>query len=142
MTFQRHQLKPEKAEPDRSARILLIDDNALTRSVLRNILREGGYQMVREASEAEAGLALMRHFLPDVICLDVNMPGKSGIELLRELKTEKPQTPVLMITASSQPETVEACARAGADGYLIKPFSTETLVKTIEAALAKAARRH
>lgn len=141
MTFMRHQLKPEKAGPDRSARILLIDDNALTRSVLRNILREGGFQSVREASEAEAGMALARHFSPDLICLDVNMPGKNGIELLRELKAEWPKTPVLMITASSQPPVVEACAWAGADGYLIKPFSTETLVKTIEAALARAARR-
>jgi two-component system chemotaxis response regulator CheY len=120
--------------------ILLVDDNALTRSVLRTILRQDGYHAIREASEAKSGLQLAQHFRPDVICLDVHMPVKSGLELLAELKASVPTTPVLMITASNDAETVRACVEGHAAGYILKPFSAETLLKTIEGVITKARR--
>jgi len=95
---------------------------------------------IREASEAKSGLMLARHFAPDLICLDIQMPGKSGLELLAELKACAPRTPVLMITANSDAETVQACLVGHADGYIIKPFSAETLLKTVDGALTKAGR--
>jgi CheY-like chemotaxis protein len=120
--------------------ILVVDDNALTRSVLRTILRQDGYHAIREASEAKAGLQLAQHFRPDVICLDIQMPGMTGLELLAHLKASAPTTPVLMITANNDSATVRACVEGHADGYLLKPFSAETLLKTIDGVVARARR--
>jgi two-component system chemotaxis response regulator CheY len=127
-----------QAPEGKETRILLIDDNALTRSVLRTILRQDGFQAIREASDAKSGLALARHFAPNLICLDIQMPGKSGLELLAELKSLAPKTPVLMITASNDVKTVKACMAERADGYIIKPFSAETLLKTVAGAITPA----
>lgn len=129
---------PQAAE-GKETRVLLVDDNALTRSVLRTLLRQDGYCTIREASDAKSGLKMAQHFAPNLICLDIQMPGQSGLELLADLKALAPRTPVLMITASNDAQTVKACMAGRADGYIIKPFSAETLLKTVDAALAKAA---
>jgi len=124
----------------RTTKVLLIDDDQLTRATLRLILKGDGYTAVREANEAVAGLRLALHFRPDVICLDVQMPGKSGMELLAELKARLPGTPVLMITSSNDRTTVEGCLARGANGFIIKPFSAEKLLETIEACLSSKPR--
>lgn len=121
-------------EPKKT-KILLIDDDQLTRSTLRTLLRNEGYTAVREAAEAEAGMKMALHFEPDVICLDLHMPGKSGLELLGELKAGLPRTPVVMITSTSDRTTVGACVSCGADGFIIKPFSAGKLVRTIGSVL-------
>ena len=131
---------PEEGDKPRTPKVLLINDDAVARSLLRNMLRMAGYQHIRDAAEAKAGILLAKHFAPDVICLDIQMPGKSGLEVLDELKACVPTTPVLMVTASNDADTVEACLKGRADGYVIKPFSAGTLLKTIERALAKSAR--
>ena len=76
---------PEKTGSG-TTKILLIDDDELTRTTLRGILKSDGYTAIREATEADAGMKMALHFLPDVICLDVHMPGRSGLELLGDLK--------------------------------------------------------
>lgn len=119
-------------------KILLIDDNSLTRTVLRTMLRDEGYHDIREAKDADVGFKLLQHFQPDLICLDIQMPGKSGLELLAELKVFTPQTPVLMITASNDRDTIEASVKGRADGYIIKPFTAATVLKTVESVMAKA----
>jgi two-component system chemotaxis response regulator CheY len=126
------------ADAAKAAKILLIDDNALTRSVLRTILRQGGFQAIREAADAKAGLAVAQRFTPDLICLDIQMPGKTGLELLSELKACVPRAAVLMITASGDASTVKACVASHADGFIVKPFSADTLLKAVEGALNKA----
>jgi two-component system chemotaxis response regulator CheY len=118
-------------------KVLLIDDHDLSRSLLRQILKDAGFAKVREAADGAAGLAIARHFLPEIICLDNQMPGKSGLEMLAEFKVAVPLSAVLMITASNDKDTVLACIKAGARGYILKPFSADTLVKLIEGTLAK-----
>lgn len=125
------------ATEPKKTKLLLIDDDQLTRTTLRALLRNEGFTAVREAAEADTGMKMALHFQPDVICLDLHMPGKSGLELLGELKACLPDTPVVMITSTSDRTTVGACLAGGADGFIIKPFSAEKLVRTIEAVLGK-----
>ena len=86
-------------------KILLIDDDELTRTTLREILRGDGYTVIREAAEAVAGMKMALHLRPEVICLDVHMPGKSGLELLADLKAQLPTARVLMVTSTRQQST-------------------------------------
>jgi two-component system chemotaxis response regulator CheY len=118
-------------------KVLLIDDHQLTRSLLRGLLREADYVNIREAVDATSGLKLAEHFSPDLICLDINLPNRSGLEVLADLKTVAPRAAVLMVTASSDRDTVVACMNAGAHGYIIKPFNALTVLKVIDAAMAK-----
>jgi len=122
-------------------KILLIDDDELTRTTLREILSGAGYTVVREASDAAAGLKMALHLRPDVICLDVQMPGKSGLELLTDLKAQLPAVRVLMITSSNNKATVDACIAGGANGFIIKPFSAEKLLTTVRACVGARARQ-
>ena len=125
----------------KGAKILIIDDNGVSRSILRATLRSDGYHDILESSSSHGGLAMVYEHFPDLICLDVSMPGRNGIELLQELKAKLPSLPVLMVTASNDAETVAACVKGNADGYVIKPFNAETLLKAVGLALNKASSR-
>lgn len=122
----------------KKTKVLLIDDTSLTRSVLRTILRDEGYVEIREAKDADAGFKLAQYFGPDLICLDIQMPGKSGLELLLELKTLAPNIPVLMITANLDQASIDASIQGGADGYICKPFSASKVIGVIDGVLGKA----
>lgn len=121
-----------------TARVLIIDDHQLTRSLLRGILKEAGFHHIREASDGEAGLQLAVHSPADLICLDLVMPGKTGLEVLKELRVATPRSLVLMVTASSERDTVMSCLSAGACGYIVKPFNASTILRVIEGAFARA----
>lgn len=118
-------------------KVLLIEDDDHSRKLLRQILKDAGVTNMREASSGEAGLAIAVHFEPDVICLDNQMPGKTGLEMLSEFKTVAPMSSVLMVTSSNDKETVLACLKAGARGYILKPFSALKLITLIEGVLAR-----
>jgi two-component system chemotaxis response regulator CheY len=118
-------------------KVLLIDDHQLTRSLLRGLLREADYVNIRDAVDAASGLKLAQHFSPELVCLDMQMPGRTGLEMLAELKAVAPRAVVLMVTASSDRDTVMACMNAGAHGYIVKPFNALTVLKVIDAAMAK-----
>ena len=102
------------------------------------MLREAGYTTQREAGDALAGIKLAEHFSPHLICLDMLMPKMTGLEALARLKAVAPDAAVLMVTGSSDRETVLACIAAGAHGYIIKPFNADTVLRAVESALAKA----
>lgn len=116
-------------------RVLLIDDHQITRSLLRALLREAGYQQFREAIDGESGVKMAQHFGPDLICLDVNMPGRGGLAMLSELKEAAPTAKVVMVSASSDRDTVVTAMQSGAAGYVVKPFNAATVLKVIERAL-------
>lgn len=118
-------------------RVLVIDDHQLTRSLLRAMLREAGYTTQRESGDAISGLKLAEHFSPHLICLDIQMPEMSGIEALAGLKAAAPDAAILMVSGSNDRETVMACVDAGAHGYIVKPFNADTVMRTVESALAK-----
>jgi len=120
----------------RTTTILVVDDNEDTRGLLRAMLARGAHRIV-EAEDGEEALALIGRAPPDLIVLDVNLPGIDGPEVCRRVKTGAATraVPVVMLTAAIEEEDRRRCLAAGADAYLTKPFSPLALLDLLEAHL-------
>lgn len=119
-------------------KIMVVDDNPQMRHLVRDILRRAGYE-VAEAEDGPAALALVKQQLPNLVFMDVKMAGMDGLEACRRLKSN-PRTrsvPVVMLTASRGSEDVIAAHEAGADDYVIKPFTPKTILEKVDQRLAK-----
>lgn len=117
--------------------VIIVDDNDTTRAMLRAILRAEGVEVVGEAKDGATGLALIRKLRPVMVCLDVMMPDMTGIEVLAQLKLELPDVRVLMVTGSTDRDTVQAAIQGGARGYLVKPFNGAKVIAAVEAATGR-----
>jgi DNA-binding NarL/FixJ family response regulator len=129
--------EPVQDEPTlalESLRVLLVDDHDLFRTGLRNLLEEQGVQVVGEAAAGAEALRLTRELAPDVIVMDLNMPGMSGVEATRHITAVAPLTRVLVLTISDQDGDVMDAILAGACGYLLKDASIQELMRGIQAA--------
>src|SRR6476659_1346490 len=115
-------------------RVLLVDDHDLFRTGLRNLLEEQGVQVVGEAAAGNEALRLTRELAPDVIGMDLNMPGMSGVEATRHITAVAPLTRVLVLTISDQDSDVMDAILAGACGYLLKDASIAELMQGIQSA--------
>jgi len=115
-------------------RVMLVDDHDLFRTGLRNLLEEEGVHIVAEAPDGNAALQLVRELAPDVVVMDLNMPGMNGIEATREITRVAPLTRVLVLTISDQDADVLDAIVAGACGYLMKDSSIQDLMQGIRAA--------
>ncbi|HXV04217.1 MAG TPA: response regulator transcription factor [Gaiellaceae bacterium] len=115
-------------------RVMLVDDHDLFRTGLRNLLEEQGVLIVAEASEGASALGLVRELAPDVVVMDLNMPGMNGIEATREIARVAPLTRVVVLTISDQDADVLDAILAGACGYLLKDSSIQDLMAGIRAA--------
>ena len=122
---------------EKNVNVIIIDDNEMTREVLRVTLRSDGYQVVGEAADGESGLEIVRRLKPDVVFLDVIMPRISGLDVLKQLKQALPKVVVLMVTGNSDRPTVQAALQNGASGFILKPFNTATVLNTVETALQR-----
>ena len=129
--------EPVQDEPTlalESLRVLLVDDHDLFRTGLRNLLDEQGVQVVGEAATGAEALRLTRELAPDVIVMDLNMPGMSGVEATRHITAVAPLTRVLVLTISDQDGDVMDAILAGACGYLLKDASIQELMRGIQSA--------
>ncbi len=117
-------------------RILIVDDEAAIRRLLRQKLTKSGYQC-EEAGNSDEALEKMKTFPADLIMLDMKMPGKSGMELLPELKANYPDTAVIMATAVAEADLAIQCMKLGADDYITKPFNLDEITSNIEKTLDK-----
>ncbi|MEX3843372.1 response regulator [Paraburkholderia sp. BR10882] len=116
-------------------RILLIDDHTLFRSGVSALLqRQPDLQVVGEASDGVEGVKRAKQHLPDVILLDLNMPGLSGLETLQLLVEDLPDTAVVMLTVSEEADELTAAMREGARGFLLKSIDADALVAAIRKA--------
>ncbi|OGA22499.1 MAG: two-component system response regulator NarL [Betaproteobacteria bacterium RIFCSPLOWO2_02_FULL_67_26] len=116
-------------------RVLLIDDHALVRKGLEELLQSRGVQVVASVSSGEEGVRRARELSSDIILLDVKMPGLNGVETLKQLRASGVLTPVVMLTMSREDTDLRAALRAGAQGYLLKDMEPEELVPALEVAL-------
>jgi two-component system nitrate/nitrite response regulator NarL len=116
-------------------RVLLIDDHALVRKGIEELLQSRGIQVVAAVSSGEEGVRRARELVADIILLDIKMPGMSGIETLKSLRASGVRTPVVMLTMSREDADLSAALRGGAQGYLLKDIEPEELVPALEAAL-------
>jgi len=117
-----------------AARLLLVEDDRAMREKLESLFRQEGY-IVCEASSASAALALARQSDFDVVVSDIGSTGKSGLELVDELRELRPDMPVVLMTASGSIDTAVDAMRAGAFGYTTKPFQPEEVIRTVKRAL-------
>jgi DNA-binding NarL/FixJ family response regulator len=114
-------------------RLLLVDDHDLFRTGLRRLLQEEGFQ-VDDAPSGEEAVRRCRLFRPDVVVMDMNMPGMSGIEATATIVTEHPRVAVLMLTVAADDAGVLDAIRAGASGYLLKDARLPEIVAGVRAA--------
>ncbi|MYN25942.1 response regulator [Duganella levis] len=112
--------------------VFIIDDNEMTRSLLRVIIQGDNYDVVGDAGTAESARLRLRSLRADIICLDVVMPDGNGLELLNWISEKQPKAAVLMVTASTDRSTVEQSLRNGAKGYIVKPFNPGTVMNTLD----------
>lgn len=119
-----------------SVRMMLVDDDPALRGLLRVTLPSEGFDVV-EAAGGDEALALASEKAPDLVLLDWTMPGLSGGEVLRELKREHPELPVIVLTARREPRYRAEAESLGADTFLTKPFSPLELLETIERLLGR-----
>jgi two-component system chemotaxis response regulator CheY len=113
-----------------SLRIMIVDDALFMRSLLRGILEEEGWEVVGEAADGAEAVEKFLELRPDVTTMDIVMPKKSGIEALTEITRLDKTAKVIMCTAMGQESLVDEAKRAGARGYIIKPFDPRR-VKTV-----------
>lgn len=111
-----------------SATVLVVEDNALNLKLVRDVLGHAGYRVL-EAGDAERGLTLAREERPDLILMDIQLPGIDGVEALRRLRSDHSTSaiPVVALTALAMKEDRERFMTAGFDGYLEKPLSVPSL---------------
>lgn len=118
-------------------RIVLVDDQTLVRSGIRSLLElAGDVAIVAEASDGEEGLAAIRRERPDVVLLDIRMPKKGGLDLLREMHAAGDLPPTILLTTFDDDEALLEGVKAGARGYLLKDVSLEQLSEAIRAVAA------
>jgi AmiR/NasT family two-component response regulator len=128
------------AAAERSApRLLIAEDEAIIRLDLKEMLEEEGYAVVGEAADGDAALRLAREQSPDLVIMDVKMPGMDGLTAAGKIVDEQLGA-VLILTAFSQRDLVQRAAEAGAMGYLVKPFQKSDLMPAIDIALARHAQ--
>jgi DNA-binding NarL/FixJ family response regulator len=123
----------EETDPD-DLRVLIVDDHDLFRSGLRNLLEEQGVHVIGEAEAGQEAVKIVRELAPDVVVMDLNMPGMGGVEATRHITSIAPLTRVLMLTISDQDNDVIDAILAGACGYLLKDSSIQELMQGIRAA--------
>jgi DNA-binding NarL/FixJ family response regulator len=118
-------------------RVLLVDDHAIVREGLRALLEEeGGFAVAGEAADGERAVAAARELAPDVILMDLLMPGVDGLEALRRIRATDPEARVLVLTSAQDDRAVRQAIDAGAVGFLFKDVSRRDLVRAVRDAAA------
>jgi two-component system chemotaxis response regulator CheY len=115
--------------------VLIVDDSRFMRMLLGDLLAKNDFEIVGEAESAQQALEEYRSLRPDLVTMDILMPGKDGIEATRDLLREDPQARVVMVTAMGMEDYIQKAVEAGASGFILKPFSPERVVDTLRRVL-------
>jgi len=126
---------------DFSMKVLVVDDFATMRKIVRNILKQIGFEDITEAEDGNAALRVLKGDKIGLVVTDWNMPNMSGLELLHEIRrdAQTKNIPVLMVTAEGLKENVMEAVKAGVNNYVVKPFTAEVLQEKIETIFKKLA---
>ncbi len=119
---------------DKNMKILIVDDFSTMRRIIKNLLRDLGFTNTAEADDGKTALPRLKAGGIDFLVTDWNMPGMSGLDLLKAVRADPDlaKLPVLMVTAEAKREQIIMAAQAGVNGYIIKPFTAATLKEKIE----------
>jgi len=114
------------------AKILIVDDAAFMRMMLTDILVEHGHKIVGEAPDAKEALRLYKKLKPDLVTMDIIMPGINGIEAVKKIIQVDPKAKILMVSAMGQQALLKEAIEAGAKGFVVKPFKPEKVIEEVE----------
>ena len=119
---------------DKNMQILVVDDFSTMRRIVKNVLRELGFNNIKEAEDGKAALQVLRSSKIDFIVTDWNMPVMDGLSLLKSVRADDQlkSIPVLMVTAEAKREQIIEAAQSGVNGYVVKPFTAQTLKVKME----------
>ena len=119
---------------DKNMKILIVDDFSTMRRIIKNLLRDLGFNNTQEADDGSTALPMLQSGDFDFLVTDWNMPGMAGIDLLKTVRADAnlANLPVLMVTAESKRDQIVAAAQAGVNGYIVKPFTAQTLKEKID----------
>ena len=119
---------------DKNMKILIVDDFSTMRRIIKNLLRDLGFNNTEEADDGNTGLPKLQSGNFDFLVTDWNMPGMTGIDLLRAVRADEKlkELPVLMVTAEAKKEQIVMAAQEGVNGYIVKPFTAQTLKEKID----------
>jgi two-component system chemotaxis response regulator CheY len=122
-------------------RFLVVDDFSTMRRIVKNFLNDLGYNDVTEADDGNTALPILKQGNIDFLVTDWNMPGMPGLDLLKAVRADPAlaKMPVLLVTAEAKREQIVEAAQAGVNGYVVKPFTAQTLKEKIEKILASRA---
>jgi two-component system chemotaxis response regulator CheY len=125
--------------PDKNMKILVVDDFSTMRRIVRNLLKELGFTNVDEAEDGVVALQKLKGGGFEFVVSDWNMPNMTGIELLRAIRADASlkTLPVMMVTAEAKKENIIEAAQAGANGYVVKPFTAATLEEKLNKVFEK-----
>ncbi len=119
---------------DKNIKILVVDDFSTMRRIIKNLLRDLGFTNTSEADDGTTALPMLQSGNFDLLVTDWNMPGMQGIDLLKAVRADPnlSHMPVLMVTAEQKKEQIIEAAKAGVNGYIVKPFTAATLKEKLE----------
>ncbi len=119
---------------DKNMKILIVDDFSTMRRIIKNLLRDLGFNNTAEADDGQTALPILQAGGIDFLVTDWNMPGMQGIDLLKAVRADQKlaSMPVLMVTAEQKREQIIEAAQAGVNGYIVKPFTAATLKEKID----------
>lgn len=119
---------------NKDMKILIVDDFSTMRRIIKNLLRDLGFTNTHEADDGVTALPMLRNGDYDFLVTDWNMPGMSGIDLLKQVRSDAKLAalPVLMVTAEAKRDQIIEAAQAGVNGYVVKPFTAQVLKEKIE----------
>lgn len=119
------------------ANILIADDSNAIRLVLKDILAIGHHNVIGEAKDGNESIVMFEQLNPDLMLLDLAMPKKDGLTVVKEIMSLHPNAKIILVTASDDQKIISECLRYGATSYLSKPFNFNDVLKSINTALAK-----
>lgn len=117
-------------------RVLVVDDAAFMRMVIKKMLENNGFEVVAEAENGEVGIAKYKEFQPDIVTMDITMPNMSGIDALKAICSFDPNAKVVIVSAMGQDGLVREAILGGAKSFIVKPYKEEHIIQTLEKVLA------
>lgn len=118
------------------ARVLIVDDAAFMRHLIKNILIEQGHEIAGEAADGQEACEKYKELAPDIVTLDLIMPRKGGLEALKEIREDDPKAKVIVISAVDQRQPLMEALKLGAADYLTKPFEKERVAEAVARVIA------
>jgi len=115
--------------------VLIVDDAAFMRIMIRDILTKNGYEVIGEAENGSRAIEKYRELMPDLVIMDITMPEVNGIEAVREIRKINPESQVIMCSAMGQQAMVIESIQAGARDFIVKPFQAERVIEAVKKVL-------